>query len=176
MKPYTLLVVQLSQRLSRRAAEEEAKLRLFGTDLSHDAKGKPMLISKIPLGVSLSHSRHWLVALLVPEGMPAGVDIEEKGAQAERTLGRYSTEKERKLLDDDGLTPLHLWTAKEALYKAYSEQLSKGINQITFEGVDRFAITFDNGETKYQLVEWIEWEGALIAHNVAMNGLKIEVV
>lgn len=176
MKPYTLIVTQLPQGVNRRTAEEEAKQRLFGEDLSHDEAGKPMLLSQIPLDISLSHSHHWLVALLVPKGMPVGVDIEEKEAQAERLLSRYSTEHERKLLEEDGLTALHLWTAKEALYKAYSEQLSQGINQITFEGIDRFAITCDNGVVEHQLVEWIEWEGALIAHNIAMKELKVEVV
>lgn len=176
MKPYTLLVTQLAEHTSRRAAEEEAKRRLFGTDLSHDETGRPILLSKIPLEISLSHSHHWLVALLAPKGMPVGIDIEEKGAQAERLLNRYSREEERQRLEEDGLTPLHLWTGKEALYKAYSERLSKGINQITFEGVDRFSITFDSGIVEHQLVEWIEWEGALIAHNITMGSLKIEVV
>lgn len=176
MKPNTLLVTQLSHGLSRRAAEKEAELRLFGEELSHDETGKPVLLSEKPLNISISHSCHWLVALIVPEGIPVGIDIEEKGAQAERTLERYSTEQERMLLEEDGLTPLHLWTAKEALYKAYSKYLSKGINQITFEGVDRFSIAYDSGETEHQLVEWIEWEGAIIAHNVPITGLKIEVV
>lgn len=176
MRPYTLLVTPLVKGLLRRTAEEEAKRRLFEDNLSHDSKGKPILSSNPPLEISLSHSSHWLVALIVPSGMPAGVDIEEKSQQAERTLPRYCTEQEQVLMENDGLTPLHLWTAKEALYKAYSEYLSKGINQIKFEGIDRFSIHCDSGEVEHQLIEWIEWEGALIAHNIVSNGLKIEVV
>ena len=176
MKAYTLLITQLGKGVPRRAAEEKAEQRLFGGALTHDSSGKPLLDRSPFLAVSISHSHHWLTALIVPFGIPAGIDIEEKALQAERTLERYSTETERKLLIRDGLSPLHLWTAKEALYKAFSKDLSKGVNQITFEGVDKFAVHLDDGKTEYQLIEWIEWQGALIAHNIVVGKLKIEEV
>lgn len=176
MRPYTLFITALDDKLPRRIAEEEAERRFFGDQLIHDEAGRPIVIGGTDIEVSISHSKNWLVALFAPHGVAVGVDIEEKVAQASRVLSRYTTPEERRLMTDDGLTPLYLWTAKEALYKAYSPRLSKGVNQIVFVGVDQFHIVCDDGEELVSLVEWIDWEGALIAHNITLTPLRIQVV
>lgn len=173
MKPYTLILTKLKPKATRRTAEEAAKHHLFGNQLWHDRTGRPFLSTDQHLDISLSHSLNWLAALLVPRGTPAGIDIEEKGQQAERVIERVSTAEERDLLKADGLSPLHLWTAKEALYKAFSHRLSKGVAQISFKGVDRFELHCDDGIVEHQLVEWIEWQGALIAHNIPFIHLDV---
>ena len=87
-----------------------------------------------------------------PLGTPLGIDVEEKAQQAERILPRYSTAEEQTLLKKYGLPPIQLWTAKEAVYKAHSEQLSKGINQIEMVSPTLCIATTDSGEQLPQSV------------------------
>lgn len=122
-------LIEIDQELPRHEAITQAKRAVIPETISYSAKGKPLH----PDGhhaLSISHSLNWLAMAVGPLGVPLGVDIEEKEAQAERLLERYSTAEERQLLQKYGMLPIELWTAKEAVYKAYSDMVNGGITQV----------------------------------------------
>lgn len=99
--------------------------RLSGSVLvDHDRCGRPVASDdsgELPVYLSVSHSRQ--LAVLAVSGQPVGVDAEEMRPQLLRVESRFAAEGEV-----DGLLPfvvdrlsalLLIWTAKEAVFKAY---------------------------------------------------------
>lgn len=103
--------------------------------LDHESSGKPFL-SGTASSISLSHCQSTIGILLGPPGSRLGIDVEDKWRQAVRVLPRYTSEEERNILERIGwLHPLWLWTAKEAVFKAFSERITHFTRDITFTGV-----------------------------------------
>lgn len=99
--------------------------QVFGSVfVDHDSCGRPVAADdcgELPVYLSVSHSR--LLAVVAVSGQPVGVDAEEKRPQLSRVERRFAVEAEV-----DGLLPfvadrlsalLLIWTAKEAVFKAY---------------------------------------------------------
>lgn len=147
-----IFLTPIEQKLERGEAVQRAKQRVLSSPISYTTKGRPRLEEHPDCALSISHSQHWLAVAIGPLGTPLGIDVEEKAQQAERTLPRYSTAEEQTLLKKYGLPPIQLWTAKEAVYKAHSEQLSKGINQIEMVSPTLCIATTDSGEQLPQSV------------------------
>lgn len=147
-----IFLTPIEQELERGEAVQKAKQRVLSSPISYTTKGRPRLEEYPDCALSISHSQHWLAVAIGPLGTPLGIDVEEKAQQAERTLPRYSTAEEQTLLNKYGLPPIQLWTAKEAVYKAHSEQLSKGINQIEMVSPTLCIATTDSGEQLPQSV------------------------
>ena len=147
-----IFLTPIEQELKRAEAVHRAKQRILDSPISHTDKGRPWLEEHPDCALSISHSQHWLAIAIGPLGTPLGIDVEEKAQQAERTLPRYSSNEEQALLEKYGVPPIQLWTAKEAVYKAHSEQLSKGINQIEMVSPTIYVATTDSGEQVEQSV------------------------
>ena len=147
-----IYLTPIEQELKRSEAVQRAKGRVLASSISYTLEGRPRLDSHPDSSLSISHSQHWLAIAIGPEGEALGIDVEEKWAQAKRVLPRYSTEEEQRLLEMYALEPIQLWTAKEAVYKAHSELLSKGINQIEMMSPTLYIATTDSGEKVVQKV------------------------
>ncbi|MDO5035410.1 MAG: 4'-phosphopantetheinyl transferase superfamily protein [Porphyromonas sp.] len=110
--------------------------------LAHHPSGAPYLPKYPEQTISISHSDHLVAIGLVAEREAHfGIDIEEKEDQAARLLVRYSTAIERQLLKSFGLSPLLLWCAKEAAYKAYSKQITRFSSQLTLTNATSEAVS-----------------------------------
>lgn len=119
----------------------EAAVRLlgevFGSEVvvGHHHSGAPFLPHHPEWSLSISHSADTIaVALWDGTSIRLGVDVEEKWWQAERLLPRFSSENERTLLQELSLAPLHLWCAKEAVYKGYSDLVTRFTKDIVLVG------------------------------------------
>lgn len=127
-------------------------------ELQYTPKGAPVLPIHLFYNISISHSDHLLAIALTPIGVPVGIDIEEKADQAMRLLDRYSSRSEQQQIREVGLSPIALWSAKEALYKAYSDRTSGFGEQIRFvssrdETRFTFEISDDEGNHTYREVK-----------------------
>lgn len=101
--------------------------------VDHDGAGRPVLAGAgAGLHVAVSHCRVGVVAVAVSRLAPVGVDVEVVRPFDWRPVaGRFMTEGELAWLDGlaepDRLPAfLHLWTAKEAVGKAYGTGLRGG--------------------------------------------------
>lgn len=82
----------------------------------HEPSGKPFLEAS-PYTISISHTRGFAV-LLLSEGERVGVDIEYRSDRVERIAHRFIRPDEEASDTDQKLL---IWSAKEAVYKLYSE-------------------------------------------------------
>lgn len=83
--------------------------------IGHDANGKPLFAD---WNISISDTRGWVAILLSKQGR-VGVDIEYVSPRISRIVSRFIRP------DEDGSSvgmQLVNWTAKEAVYKYFSEQ------------------------------------------------------
>ncbi len=80
------------------------------------AGGKPLW--RAGPDFSIAHAAGRVACALAPEGMRVGLDIEARGAAAGSGLRLVSSQTERDLYHNAGLTNDELWTAKEAVLKA----------------------------------------------------------
>lgn len=129
----------IQQDIPRKRAVEEAKQAIIPTPIPYSAEGKP-LHPEGTHALSLSHSQHWLAMAIGPLGQPLGVDIEEKEEQASRLLERFSSSSERKLLEEYQMPAIQLWTAKEAVFKAYSGREVQVISQVEMQSPTLYSI------------------------------------
>lgn len=128
--------------------------------IAHEKSGKPYLVGH-SASISISHCRSAIGIYIGEHSLSLGIDVEDKWDQAVRTFSRFATIKEQELLNKIGwLHPLWLWTAKEAVYKAYSDQIthfSKDIQlvEVKKDGALRMIV---NGSTpilvQRRLHEW----------------------
>lgn len=88
--------------------------------LSYNASGKPELEGGGH--VSISHSKE-MIAMIISEKHPVGIDIEAKRPKIERIAERFLSKNEISVWGDQlNQTDLHLiWGAKEVLFKLYSK-------------------------------------------------------
>ena len=93
--------------------------------IGHEASGKPCIISPptshlspLTSHLSLSHTRGWL-AMLISDGEEiVGVDIERRSDRVECIASRFIRPDEAAPTTREKLL---LWSAKEAVYKLFSE-------------------------------------------------------
>lgn len=176
MDPHQIVIARINESLPRQDAIATLKHEILGSDLHYTATGRPYLPKSYNVSISISHSLHWIaIGVNCPYTQPVGIDIEEKADQASRILDRYSTPNERQLLREFNRVPIELWTAKEAVYKAYSEQLSRGINQIEWIGGYHFRAINDSGECLFQDVHWVQRNGFVLAHTLPENIIKLQI-
>lgn len=107
---------------SPRQRERQAVLSLLGAmtgcaepAIGHEASGKPFLEQ----GGYISISHTWgYAALLLSDAELLGVDIEYRSDRVERIASRFIRTDETALTTDEKLL---VWSAKEAVYKLFSE-------------------------------------------------------
>ncbi|MBO4464067.1 MAG: 4'-phosphopantetheinyl transferase superfamily protein [Prevotella sp.] len=111
-------------RQRERLAEQLLLTAMMDGDTSysidHEPSGKPFLTSPLtPLTshLSISHTRGYVV-MLISEDSGVGVDIEYRSDRVERIASRFIRPDEQVESTDEKLL---LWSAKEAVYKLFSE-------------------------------------------------------
>ncbi len=104
-------------RAAERAAVEALGREILHSAIGHHPDGSPYAVDSPELPISISHSATTaLLAVGQPGGCRIGVDIEsaDRAHQLERVRRRFVAQAD----DTAALSLLHLWTAKEAAYKA----------------------------------------------------------
>ena len=99
----------LSVRALLRIMTGDASLRI-----GHEPSGKPVLPSWF---VSISHTRGY-AALMLSEEEQVALDIEQRSERVRRIASRFIRPDEQAATTEDMLA---IWSAKETLYKLYSE-------------------------------------------------------
>jgi len=88
--------------------------------IDHESSGRPILkeqSSEVKGHISVSHTRGYAALLLSTAG-PVGIDIEYRSDRVERIASRFIRPDEPAQTTDEKLL---LWSAKEAVYKLFSE-------------------------------------------------------
>jgi 4'-phosphopantetheinyl transferase len=88
--------------------------------LLRDATGKPVFEQK-GFHLSITHSPR-LAAVILSERYDVGIDIELVSAKALRVADKFLTEQEKTFTADDEQQTCLYWSAKETLYKMYSQK------------------------------------------------------
>ena len=96
-----------------------------GFAIGHEASGKPFVAARTPGGdvrlpqwrISISHTRGF-AAVLLSTSEQVGLDIEYRSDRVERIASRFIRPDE---MADSTDKKLLLWSAKEAVYKLFSE-------------------------------------------------------
>lgn len=105
-------------RQRERQAEQELLMAMTGDSqlsIGHEPSGKPVL--NVPLFISISHTRGY-VSMLLSTTDRVGVDIEYRSDRVEQIASRFIRPDEQAPTVMDKLL---LWSAKEAVYKLFSE-------------------------------------------------------
>lgn len=89
-------------------------------ELVYDDYNKPYLKGS-KFKISISHSHQWLV-IAVSDEEEIGVDIELVRDKVERIKHKFATEEELLFAGVDHQKLTYLWSAKEAIYKAYGKK------------------------------------------------------
>lgn len=140
--PHIDIYLQLIDRKGNKRDDERAALqqllhsnRIKGlppkVEIIHRGDGAPHFPSEIDLGISISHSDHVLAVAIYPRDLRVGIDIEERYDKAAMLISRVANPTELGLLSLHQLPPVVLWGAKEAVFKAYSDQISTMSEQVT---------------------------------------------
>lgn len=91
-------------------------------EVSHESSGKPYLASsnpEPPPTLSISHTKGYAAVLLAGDNNTrVGIDIEYRSDRVERIASRFIHKDEKA---DSTTDKLLLWSAKEAVYKCFSE-------------------------------------------------------
>ena len=117
-------------RQRERLATRNLLCAMTGDDtitIDHEPSGKPFLksqfstlnpqISNLNPQISISHTRGFAAAML-SYGVPVGIDIEYISDRVDRIAPRFIHPEEKA---ETTLQRLLLWSAKETVYKLYSE-------------------------------------------------------
>ena len=108
----------------QRAAIRRELSRIFpGSTLCYNSYHKPYLSTSPELSLSLSHSGSYVVIGVAPEGHTMGVDVEIHTERAEHVKSRFCSSCELHLLTRYHLPLVVLWSAKESVYKIFSERI-----------------------------------------------------
>ncbi len=83
--------------------------------IGHEPSGKPQLEG---WSISISHTRGW-VAIILSTGFQVGIDIEYTSDRVGKVVDRFIREDEQR---DTLSQQLINWSAKETVYKLFSEQ------------------------------------------------------
>jgi len=107
---------------------------LTNSDLKiiYNEEGKPYLDNNF-YNISISHSKS-LVSIILSKNNKVGIDIEEISDKIERVINKFLSKTEQNTIVKDNLRLFHLylcWSAKEALYKVFSENKLNFIENIS---------------------------------------------
>jgi len=111
--------------------------RIFSDDelphVAHFSDGAPYFPDRPDLLYSSSDCYSSVALQVAPIGLlPVGIDVEDKADQAARILPRYATEEDLGVMVRfPEITPLRLWSAKEAVFKAFSRYVRDFRGDIT---------------------------------------------
>ena len=123
-------------RLRERQAVASLLTAMTGDDsltIGHEESGKPFVCrapretpfvcpssgqAPLPCAISVSHTRGYAV-LMLSDRVAVGVDIEYRSDRVERIAARFIRPDEEAVTTDDKLL---VWSAKEAVYKLFSEE------------------------------------------------------
>lgn len=111
--------------------------------VAHFPDGAPYFADRPDLLYSSSDCQSSVALQVAPAGLrPAGVDVEDKADQARRVLPRYASEEDCTVLDtfSEEVCPLRLWSAKEAIFKAFSRYIRDFRDDITLVAPGRFRV------------------------------------
>ena len=114
-----------SPRQRERQAVQQLLTAMMNGDTSytigHEPSGKPILksshLSPLTSHLSISHTRGYAV-LILSDDSEVGIDIEYRSDRVERIASRFIRPDEKAETTDEKLL---LWSAKEAVYKLFSE-------------------------------------------------------
>ena len=110
--------------------------------VAHFSDGAPYFPDRPDLLYSSSDCHSSVALQVAPIGLlPVGIDVEDKADQAARILPRYATEEELEVMARfPEITPLRLWSAKEAVFKAFSRYVRDFRRDITLIEPGRFVV------------------------------------
>ena len=111
--------------------------------VAHFSDGAPYFPDRPDLLYSSSDCHSSVALQVAPIGLlPVGIDVEDKADQAARILPRYATEEELEVMARfPEITPLRLWSAKEAVFKAFSRYVRDFRRDITLIEPGLFAVS-----------------------------------
>lgn len=111
--------------------------------VAHFSDGAPYFPDRPDLLYSSSDCHSSVALQVAPIGfLPVGIDVEDKADQAARILPRYATEEELEVMARfPEITPLRLWSAKEAVFKAFSRYVRDFRRDITLIEPGRFVVS-----------------------------------
>lgn len=113
--------------LTKREIEQKGSLFLLakmlkteGFNLNYDAFNKPFLMDRRE-HISISHSHDWLV-IAISKNANIGVDVELIREKVLNIKDKFLTELESNFAKDHTVLLTLIWSAKEAIYKAYGKK------------------------------------------------------
>ena len=111
--------------------------------VAHFSDGAPYFPDRPDLLYSSSDCHSSVALQVAPIGfLPVGIDVEDKADQAVRILPRYATEEDLEVMARfPEITPLRLWSAKEAVFKAFSRYVRDFRRDITLIEPGLFAVS-----------------------------------
>lgn len=111
--------------------------------VAHFSDGAPYFPDRPDLLYSSSDCHSSVALQVAPIGfLPVGIDVEDKADQAARILPRYATEEDLEVMARfPEITPLRLWSAKEAVFKAFSRYVRDFRRDITLIEPGRFVVS-----------------------------------
>ena len=111
--------------------------------VAHFSDGAPYFPDRPDLLYSSSDCHSSVALQVAPIGLlPVGIDVEDKADQAARILPRYATEEDLEVMARfPEITPLRLWSAKEAVFKAFSRYVRDFRRDITLIKPGLFAVS-----------------------------------
>ncbi len=135
--------------------------------ITYDLNRRPKLIDK--KSISISHSGPY-IAVMVADGKPIGIDIEEIHPRIDVLAKKFVNEQEFSFIDQNNrFEKLHvIWGAKEVLYKIYSRggvDFKKDLHVSPFE----YAA---NGECN-ALIKKFDFEESFIVYYEKLGGYMI---
>jgi len=124
-----------------------------------DADGKPHLVGSA-VQISLSHSRHYIAAVLCRTGA-VGLDIERPNPKMARIASKFLTAAEQAAAGDDARVLCVYWCAKEAVFKLNGKKGLSFREHIFIAPFDveatRLTGSFQSGGTIYPVHIQVSW-------------------
>lgn len=110
--------------------------------VEHHPDGAPYFPEYPGLLYSSSDCNSSVALQVAPAGLiQVGIDVEDKAEQASRILERYTSDLDREMLRHyPDVDPLHIWSGKEAVYKAFSRYVRGFRDDIVFVRPGHFTV------------------------------------
>lgn len=120
-------------------------------ELSHNEDGAPYIMNQLGTFISITHSGN--VVCVATSPLPFGIDIEMNTEKIMRVRKKFLNEDELHYFpEDDSLHHMMAWTAKEAVYKAFSTKGLDFRNSIRLKPELNIGIVENDGEiTRYHI-------------------------
>lgn len=146
-RPSVVVVPRLDRNEDTHLTLKRGLRRIFTEEdlphVAHFSDGAPYFPDRPDLLYSSSDCHSSVALQVAPIGfLPVGIDVEDKADQAARILPRYATEEELEVMARfPEITPLRLWSAKEAVFKAFSRYVRDFRRDITLIEPGRFVVS-----------------------------------